>query len=118
MKLTQEFKQAFAAQYFTQKVAKVDGVKELQEVRRALWHELDNGVEFHIQLKPIESITDEQANKINPFFKTAKHFQKRVMAGLLSYDEVDKLRALGFATGFRGVPVDDMIDDGILKLEK
>jgi hypothetical protein len=116
MKLTQEFKKAFAAQYFTQKVAKVDGVKELQEVRRALWHELDNGVEFHIQLKPIESITDEQAMELG--YDTKEQAIRIALFNPIHSIDADLLRLWGYAVPFRSVSVETMIEEGILKLEK
>jgi hypothetical protein len=112
MKLTQEFKEAFFAQYWNQEVCCDDGFglhnETMAEVSASTSLESS-----YLQLKPIESITDEQASGLG-YIDT----EDLMHVYLYNGDDWDLLRQLGFALPFRGVPIETMIEAGILKLEK
>jgi hypothetical protein len=122
MKLTQEFKEALITLYWGKRVIKIkelsngDYDNKLFTPFEYLLQARDYPYEIeYIQLKPIESITDEQAKEFGADDREDFFFEIGI-EGTNTY--ADKLREMGFAVAFRNVLVQTMIKDGILKLEK
>jgi hypothetical protein len=138
MKLTQEFKEAFAFQYHF-----IDCVKLKDEAYKGLitplqWIEQSyfltaapEDMLDYIVLKPIESITNKHAVEVAMLNYDKKDLPKYVQSikevgiGIVTslnnqHRKVvfDKLIEWGYALPFRGVSVENMIEDCILKLKK
>lgn len=70
----------------------------------------------YLQLKPLESITDEDAKLLG--YADAKSFQEVIKLGgyVAIRLEADKLRELGYLVGWRNYSTEQLIESGIAKI--
>jgi hypothetical protein len=88
----------------------------------------------HLSLRPLSSITDEEAVKISRILDigysndpdSTADYDKEGLIDLLSYDEYysrtsylnDYLRSIGIATDYLGIPVEQWVEWGVVKLKE
>lgn len=115
--MTQIEKEAFFAQYWGQEVLSDltnMGKRCLYVINERNFYNI-NKKEVYLQLKSIESITNEDAVKCG--FVTAEHFLKVYeKIGVLDQQEADKLRELGYLVGWRNYTTEQLIESGIVKI--
>lgn len=134
VELTNELKARFFALYWGQRVwpnqFTVDGQMNSlsEEAMDALF----------VELRPLSSITEEEAESLKEYksfsFHTANkfvsmlpnynlkeikaHASKAIFLAYHSCEGADTLRRLGFALPFMGIPVDQWIEWGVVKLKE
>lgn len=106
MENTLENKARFMALYWGQKVGCTKYVWSGLKINKSNI----NSVEW-LELKPIESITDEEAEKLG--FEDKSHFH----ADGSIHSLLDELRLMGFAVDWAGLTVDELINRGWVKLK-
>ncbi|MDQ1855729.1 hypothetical protein [Chryseobacterium sp. WLY505] len=106
-----ENKAKFFAQYFGQEVAKCNtGPSNICHIQHYTLG-MGNPQRFHLELKNIDHITDEEAEMLG--FDDVNHF---FISG--SVDSMkDELRLLGFAVEWAGWTVEELISFGWIKLK-
>jgi len=115
----------FFGQYFEQIIAKETKYPNSPTINTTtvlLINELSN---YHLELKPLSKITDEDAGKI-PYrnssdniigYYTAKSLNKNIESiGFYTNEEIDNLRLLGYAVPFMEYSVDDLVSFGWVRL--
>lgn len=107
MENTKENKAKFFAQYWGQEVAYVCYPQEEPHI----WVLQDYNINHtdHLQLKPLSSVTDEDAIKLG--YGNAKHLLSNIL-----YNR-DELRQLGYALDWCGLSVEKQIEYGWVKLK-
>lgn len=127
--ITQEFKERYAALYWGQKVAMIQGFESLITVDARL---MEVSRVCKLRLRSLESITDEEAVEVariwlgktkglgvhpetgKEYIKVyAKEQFKRVDCALIDY-----LRSRSIALPYLGVSVDEMVKEGFVELIK
>lgn len=106
MENTQSNKEKFFAQYWGQKVGKVNSYHQnvISKVCEANISSID-----YLELKPLSSITDEDAKKLG--------YSSPLLLKKHSSFHVDELRALGYALWWHGLSVEKQIEYGWIKLK-
>jgi hypothetical protein len=104
MNLDQQFIEAFALQYHGIRCMQIEGYPKLSSPYACL-HIIrkNNSMLEYIELRSIDSLTREEKEL---FIKEDDYGNNK-----------DFCRQIGIAVSFRGVSVDEMIEQGILKLK-
>lgn len=135
--ITQEFKEKYAALYWGQKVAMIQGFESLITVDARL---MEVSKVCKLRLRSLESITDEEAVEvakifglwdgealdsdisiqeiINDLFDEKCIMPADYVSGFIIGHSVDYLRSCGFALPYLGVSVEEMVKEGFVELIK
>lgn len=112
--MTQIEKEAFFALYYGQKVWRCENHEKTMVVDYEIFPYINDCKQW-LQLKSIESITDEDAKLLG--FKGAYDFIHYLSFGQqFLQEEADKLRELGYLVPFRQYSTEQLIESGIVKI--
>lgn len=112
--MTQIEKEALFAQYWGQKVATEKHFEEVQLIEVNSPLALGTVENYYLQLKSIESITDEDAKLLG--WETAKGLLEWFALHPMTREEADMLRKLSYLLPFRQYSTEQLIEQGIAKI--
>jgi hypothetical protein len=125
--MTQEEKEQFRALYWGQRVLYNDRLEGKNEVNHATLDLRHAEHDDYLLLKSASSITSEDLVKLG--FKKGDQIDcnelgwMNVTGNYLQWDEwdyhqIDILRSLGYAVGWKDYTVDELIKEGLIKLQE
>lgn len=116
MEITQEFKEALFAQYWGVKCLKNKLLNDNIPPHKVDCSNCKGLPQQYLELRSIESITDEEAKELSYKSKQDFTYEHEISMGLYDAIDSDLLRKKGFAIPFRGVSVETMMEQGLIKL--
>ena len=117
--MTNQEIEAFAYQYYDIECVKVKDINRLYKPIPIYGMTGNTAKIEHIELRSIDSLTDEELDKVAECEAISSMDVKRLKSnlGCLYSDTSDYLRSIGVAVPFRDYSVEQMIEEGKLKLK-